>query len=565
MQHSAAFDVLWRGASLVSLVSLAVACSSNENTNTSSPADGASGSSGAGGAAQGGSGAGAAGGNNGGSKSTAGGTNAGGTNAGGTTSTGGATSSSGASVLQHHKNATRDGVYVDAAFTKANAAKMHRDTSFTSTLSGPTYAQPLYLEGGAGGKDLVIAATEQNQVSAFDAANGATVWQKTVATPAARSNLPCGNIDPMGITGTPAIDAVSHTIFFDAMTLDSGSPKHKIFALSTDDGSTKNGWPVDVSATAKANGVSFNSPPQGERGAVILLNGNVYVPYGGHYGDCGDYHGWVVGVPMTNPKATPVAWATRARAGGIWAPGGISSDGTSLYVATGNTFSATTWSDGEGIIKLGPTLASSQNAANYFAPTNWQQLDSGDVDIGGSGPIVFDVPGATPSKVVIALGKDGYAYLMNRDNLGGIGGAVATAHVSRSQIINAAVAYTTGQGTYVVFKGQGMGCPGGSSGGLTALKIAAASPPAISVAWCAGPGGSGSPMVTQSGAGDTIVWWVGAEGDSLLHGFDGDTGAVVFGGGSDALPSVARFSTPIAAKGRIFVATTSSVVAFTMN
>src|SRR6266478_1754614 len=86
-----------------------------------------------------------------------------------------------ASVLQYHKSASRDGLYMDAAFTKSAAAKIHKDPTFTATIKGPTFAQPLYFEGGPGGKNLVIAATEQNLVYALDAATGAEVWQKKVA------------------------------------------------------------------------------------------------------------------------------------------------------------------------------------------------------------------------------------------------------------------------------------------------------------------------------------------------------------------------------------------------
>jgi len=178
---------------------------------------------------------------------------------------------------------------------------------------------------------------------------------------------------------------------------------------------------------------------------------------------------------------------------------------------------------------------------------------------------VFDAPGATPSKLILALGKDGNAYLLDRTNLGGIAAPLAVSHVSRSAIINAGVAYTTAKATYIVFKGGGIGCPTGNGGNVVAVKVSATKPPALSVAWCGGPGGNGSPMVTSSGTGDTIVWWVAAEGDGLLRGFDGDTGALIYGGGTDALSGLARNSTPIAVKGRIFLATSSSVVAFTMN
>src|SRR5882724_1008671 len=197
-----------------------------------------------------------------------------------------------ANELAYHKNPSRDGLYVDAAFTKSAAAKIHIDTTFTAAIKGPTFAQPLYFEGGPGGKNLVIAATEQNLVYALDAATGAEVWQKKVAgdpadAPVPRAQMPCGGeIDPFGITGTPVIDAASRTIFLDAMTSSDGgtTKKHKIFALSLDDGGTRAGWPVDVS-TLKSGSTSFPSQFQSQRAALALVGGTLYVPYGGLNGD----------------------------------------------------------------------------------------------------------------------------------------------------------------------------------------------------------------------------------------------------------------------------------------
>ena len=48
---------------------------------------------------------------------------------------------------------------------------------------------------------------------------------------------------------------------------------------------------------------------------------------------------------------------------------------------------------------------------------NWQSLDQSDTDLGGCSAILIDVPGANPSQLVLALGKDGNAYLVNRNNL----------------------------------------------------------------------------------------------------------------------------------------------------
>src|SRR5439155_2955988 len=219
-----------------------------------------------------------------------------------------------ASVLQHHHSATRDGLYVEPALTRTAAASLHRDVSFQVPLQGPTYAQPLFWASARpGDRDLIIAATEQNRVYAIDASSGRVIWQRSLGPPVARRALPCGNIDPLGITGTPVIDPSARTLYLDAMTTPDGgrTKRHRIEALAIDDGSPRPGWPVDVSATVRADSIGFDSAVQNQRGALVLLAGTVYVPYGGHFGDCGHYHGWVVGLPVDRPGA-PRAWVTRA-------------------------------------------------------------------------------------------------------------------------------------------------------------------------------------------------------------------------------------------------------------
>ena len=469
-------------------------------------------------------------------------------------------------VLQYHKNATRDGHYVDPAVRRSAAPRLHRDPAFRSSVPGPTYAQPLFWAAtGPNEKDLLFVATAQDRVYALDASTGAEVWQRSLGTPVGRAQLPCGNLDPLGVTGTPVIDAASRTLFVAALTTAAdGARTHRLAALSIDDGSMRRGWPVDVAA-AGPESFAFKAAVQNQRGALALLGGTLYVPYGGHFGDCGDYHGWVVGVP-TGRRASARAWATRATGGGIWAPGGIASDGGSLYVATGNTFGASSWGDGEAVIRLGPGPSFSREPADFFAPATWASLDRADADLGGSGPILVDVPGATPSRLVVALGKDGNAYLLDRSRLGGLGGAVAARRVSADAIIGAAAAYATGRGTYVVFPGRGIGCPRGPAGDLTAIRIGATSPPTITIAWCADQHGRGSPIVTTpDGRSEAIVWSVGAGGDGRLRGFDGETGQVVFdgGGAGDATSGVQRYQTPIVATGRIFVAGDREVYAFT--
>lgn len=461
-------------------------------------------------------------------------------------------------VTQYHNHENRDGLYIDPAFTRSAAAALRRDTNFQGTVSGNIYAQPLYIEDGPGGKAMVITVTESNNVYALDAASGTVIWQRHVGQPVPRANLPCGNIDPMGITGTPVVDLPSRTLFFDAMTTPDGgtTKRHLIYALNVDAGTTNSGWPVDLNAKVRFGTNVFNSTPQGQRSALTILGGYLYSTYAGHAGDCGNYFGWLVGIPVQDPS-TVVAWATSVRGGGAWGVGGISSDGVEPFMATGNTFGASDWGGGESIIRFTPGAIFSGQTKDFWTPLNWVSLDTTDKDLGGSGALIVDVPGATPPKLVLALGKDGNAYLLNRTNLGGISAPVYQKTVSSGSIIQAAVTYQTIQGVYVVF------CANTSQ--LAAYRITPTSPPTMVSAWTVNQGGRGSPFVTSTdGSNNVVVWGIGAESDQRLHGFDGDTGSTVFNGGgaNEVMAATHRFQTAIAARGRVYVATDRKIYAF---
>jgi outer membrane protein assembly factor BamB len=473
-------------------------------------------------------------------------------------------------VTQFHNHASRDGLYIDSAFTQSAAANLTRDLNFDGTMVGNVYAQPLYIEGGPGGKAMVIVATESNNVYALDAGNGTIIWQRNVGEPVSAQDLICTKFDPMGITGTPIVDLASRALFLDAMITPDGGPtkKHLILSLNVDTGDINPGWPVDVEATATYNGVDFTASIQQQRPALGIVGNILYVGYGSMM-DCSPFHGWLVGMPIDNP-ASVTAWAaaTDTHGGAIWGVGGIASDGKNPFVTTGNTFSPPNWQGGEAVIRFQPGPIFSGSPADYWAPEDWLTLDSSDWDLGSSGPLLVDVPGATPSHLIVALGKDRRMSVVNRDNLGGISAPVAVAVVASATIIQAAVTYRTKQDIYVAFRANNDG-----NTVLSTRRITATSPPTIASGWDVdrSAGGCGSPFVTSSdGASDMIVWVVGTEdhltgGDQRLHGYDGDTGAVVYdGGGPNELMAGTHYysTTGIVARGRIYVAGDNKVYAF---
>ena len=454
-------------------------------------------------------------------------------------------------VTQEHNNPSRDGVYIDPVFTPDAVANLTRDLNFDGTISGNVYAQPLYIEGGPNGP-MIIAVTESNNVYALDATTGTVIWQRSDIGPSVpSSSLPCSNINPVGITGTPVVELASRRLFFDAL-INGATIKHFIYSLDVDTGETNLGWPVDVNATANYNGMTFESRIQEERGALALVDGIVYVSYSGYSGDCETYHGWVVGVDINSPTNV-LAWATIAVGGGIWGHGGVASDGTNMFVVTGNTFNTGgNWMGGEAIIRLqaGPLFS------DFWAPTNWLNLDETDTDLGGVSATVIDVPGATPSQLVLALGKDSNAYLVDRNNLGGVTSPVAQAGVSGINRGTSAVTYHTSQGTYFAFHNE--------ANAIRAYKITPTNPPTITFAWSMSQTGRGSPWVTTNGATNFIVWVAGVAGDQRLHAYDGDTGAVIYAGGgaNELMTGTRQWNTGIAARGRIYFAADNKVYAF---
>jgi hypothetical protein len=472
-------------------------------------------------------------------------------------------------VTQFHNHSSRDGLYIDSAFTQSAAANLTRDLNFDGTIVGNVFAQPLYIEGGPKGP-MVIAVTESNNVYALDAVDGSIIWWRNVGPPVPANDLECTKLDPLGITGTPVVDLASRALFLDAMTTPDGGPtkKHLIISLNVDTGDINPGWPVDVEAVSY-NGINFTPAIQQQRPALGLVGNILYVGYGSMR-DCDFFHGWLVGVPIDNPGSV-TAWAAGnavAYRGGIWGVGGVASDGANPnpFVTTGNTYNTgENWSGGEAVIRFQPGPIFTGNSSDYWAPTNWQELDDFDLELGGSGPLLVDVPGATPSSLVVALGKDGNAYLLNRSNLGGITAPVASLHVTNQAIIQAAATYRTNQRTYVSCRA--------SQYELSTFSITASNPPDMVHRWSVNRTsvGCGSPFVTSTdGANNTIVWTIGTEehqnqGDQRLHGYDGDTGTVVYAGGgaSELMAGTHSYSTTgIAARGRIYVAGDNKVYAF---
>lgn len=460
------------------------------------------------------------------------------------------------SVLERNNNPAHDGHFIQPTLTKANAAKMAIDAGFMATFTGNTWASPLYWEKGPGGKGIFIAVTFGNDVFALDETTGAKVWMKNIGTPAT-GNIGC-NFDPgfnktMGILSTPVIDASTGTLYVVGASGDSsGIAKYIMSALDIMTGEVKAGWPVDLSGK-----IMFDPKVHIQRSSLSLVGGIVYAAFGGFVGDCGDYRGRVVAVKASDPTMV-AGWATGGRGEGIWPAGGLTSDGTSIYATTGNTTSGgPARANSESVIKLTGLAAFDKSTKSYWYPTNFASMDSADADLSASNPVFFKVPGAMPSNLIGAFSKDGNMYLLDADNLGGMGMQLSNVALSSGamSLYATPTVYKSSKGVMVAVTAKGGSmCPsGGGSGALMAISVSAAMPPKATTTWCANVGSGMQHAISTStdGTAEPIVWVMNG---SKLNGFDGETGMAVTTGGSGTCANVRRWTSPIAVKGRIVVA-----------
>jgi len=172
-------------------------------------------------------------------------------------------------------------------------------------LDGAVYASPIVVRG------LTIVATESDTVYAFDQSYR-QVWKHNLGSPSPAEERQCGNINPLGITGTPVYDAASGHVFLVAEH--GGAVRHVLYALDASSG--RIAWSKSVDLP----GVSARDMQQ--RGALAIAGGRVWVSYGAQAGDCGNYKGRVVGVPLDGGGGVVFYSPPTKRGGGIWNPNG---------------------------------------------------------------------------------------------------------------------------------------------------------------------------------------------------------------------------------------------------
>jgi polyvinyl alcohol dehydrogenase (cytochrome) len=404
----------------------------------------------------------------------------------------------------YHKNNARDGNATDLAPLSTLSI------AWNAALDGNVYGQPLVVGG------RVYAATENDTVYELNPADGAVVWSTHVGTPAPLSSLPCGNINPLGITGTMVYDPATNRLFAVAETT---GGMHTLFGINATTGA------VEVQVETE--------PPMGtpnahlQRPGLTLLNGRVYIAFGGLLGDCSQYVGSVVSMTTAGTGRQSYAVPT-SREGAIWGTAGGVVDGSHLLYSTGNGAATTGAYDGsDSVIALSTDL----QRTDFFAPSDWASQNAGDADLGSMSP-------ALVGQFVYADGKAGIGYVLRHDNLGGIGGQVATLNNGCFAFGSSAV---VGNTVYLPCTTGPRAVTISSTGTPTELWRAPTSVPA-----------EGSPSV-----GGGAVWWVDYNG-GVLYALNPSTGAVLQQIRIGVAP---HFASPTLSGNRAYVGTNAGVTA----
>jgi outer membrane protein assembly factor BamB len=382
-------------------------------------------------------------------------------------------------------------------------------------LDGSMFAEPLVALG------LVIEATEHDSVYAFDAVTGCQAWRTSLGSSfdVNRHRLQCNNITPeLGITATPAVDTQTGTVYVVAF-IDPG--RYEMDALDLASGAVRWRHPIDLPESDVLQQLS--------RPAVALAGERAYASFGGRAGDCGNYHGFVVGVRADGLGPDVRFQASPNRAGAVWAPGGpVLLPGGDLLVSTGNTDETRRYDGSEAVARLTPDLG----RTDFFSPADWPHLNQVDMDLGSVGPTLLD------DGHVFQVGKAGVGYLLDPDHLGGVGGQLFASPLRGGCYAIGATAYRAPL-VYV---------PCDHS--LTAVRVSGSG---FDVAWRGPVFRSGSPIVAGG-----LAWDFDFEG-GYVWGLDAGTGVVrhkVLVGTGEHFVSLS------ASAGRLYVPARRSLYAF---
>jgi hypothetical protein len=463
---------------------------------------------------------------------------------------------------------------------------------FSCAVDESVYAQPLWVANlaiGGGTHNLVIVATQNDSVYAFDADNGSGTtctqyWKASLLTSAygagsgataipAADTGETGDIPTkIGITSTPVIDPATNYLYVVSNTKEGGQYYQRLHRLNLTTGAETTGAPQELAAsvTGSGNGSSGNALPyialhQNQRPGLALVNGIVYMASGSH-GDVSPWHGWILGYNASTLALVSAYCSTpNSNGGGIWMSGSapVFDSSNNLYVISSNgTYDGKTeFSD--SFLKLSTT--SGLTLSDWFTPHDQANMGANNIDLGQGGAVtLMDTVSGPHPHLVIGGGKGGVLYLLNRDNMGHYNSANNNAAVQTWSLGNMiASSGTFWQNTFYI---------GAASSPLQAYVFNpttgffTTSPSSQSNALVAFPGLT--PVISAAATSNAIIWAVDSSksgtngastGPAILYAFDPNNLANEFwdsslaGNNRDQAGNAVKFVVPTVANGKVYV------------
>jgi len=413
---------------------------------------------------------------------------------------------------------------------------------FTSPqLNGEIYAQPIVANG------VLIVVTESNYIYGLNPESGAILWQRSFGNGFDATTIGCPDLVPtVGITSTPVVDTTTNTVYVvnkEYVSGTSGATRYLLHALNASTGADRANFPTTLGGHADNRNLDFNPTYQSQRPGLLLLDGRIYVAFSAHC-QVEKWSGWIMGVDATSGAVT-ARWADHdvsssalfTSGGGIWmSGGGLASDGPGQIIfAIGNALTPNAgaydrnnqpadWSNAVARITVQPD--GKLKITDFFRPESEAHLDANDLDLGSGGVALLPEAqfgaGTSHPHLAVAGGKEGYVYLLDRDDLGGEANTGGIDRVVGRYGPNGGIwsspSVWPGDGgwVYVPTAGPGNIAYGqGQAGALTAYKygVDSANKPTLrlntstSEAWGFG---SSNVVVTSTGTtnGSALVWAV---------------------------------------------------------
>ncbi|MGB9196516.1 MAG: Ig-like domain-containing protein [Terriglobales bacterium] len=455
----------------------------------------------------------------------------------------------------------------ETILTPANVNVNQFGKLFAQNVDGIIVGQPLYASGVLMGDGLVhnvlIVVTQNNTVYAFDAdSNAAPIWSVSLddgGTPDPITDFGCKGtgFSEVGITSTPVIDPAKTTIYVVAKTVANQGRQFALHALDLTTGNEILGGPTTITGTYGPD--TFQVVYQMQRPALLLQNGSIYIGFGGNGCDIYKYNGWLFAYDaQTLQQQSVFEVSPSGKQSSIWQGGtGPSVDEFgNVYVVTANgTYDGPGGESdyGDSVLKMGWS-GSTIGIVDYFTPYNQLALEDADLDLGSSGALILpDQPGTYPHELV-AGGKQGTLYLINRDNLGqynsgmddvieSLPGAVPDELTGDPVYWNGSV-YVSGDRDYIKQ--------------FPLINGMLSTQPVSQTTVFFADTGASSTSLTANGNTNAILWAVN-HSDHILYAFDPTNLATLLYNSKqaiharDALSPVIRFITPTISNGKVYI------------